>query len=86
MSRTFPSVSGTGSLALRRLTMASNENPSATLTDLDYAIELIMKGKKDPMFAARVQAETENITEEIERKHGVLNIAVDLIRQARDEV
>jgi hypothetical protein len=45
-----------------------------------------MTGKKDPMFAARVQAETENITEEIERKHGVLNIAVDLIRQARDEV
>jgi len=65
--------------------MVSNEKPSATLTDLDYAIELIMTGKKDPMFAARVQAETKNITEEIERMHGVLDIAVDLIREPRDE-
>jgi hypothetical protein len=55
------------------------------LTDLEYAIELIMTGKKDPDFAARVQAETKKITEKIEREHGVLNIAVDLIRDARDE-
>jgi hypothetical protein len=44
-----------------------------------------MTGKKDPEFAARVQAETEKITEAIRRKHGILNIAVDLIREARDE-
>ena len=65
--------------------MVSNEKPSAALTDLEYAIQLITTGKKDPAFAARVQAETKAITEEIERKHGVLNIAVDLIREARDE-
>ena len=65
--------------------MATNENPSVALTDLEYAIQLIMTGKKDPEFAARIQAETEKITEEIQRKHGVLNIAVDLIREARDE-
>jgi hypothetical protein len=65
--------------------MVNHENPSATLTDLEYAIHLIITGEKDPEFAARVQAETKNITEEIERKHGVLNIAVDLIREARDE-
>ncbi|MGP0063441.1 MAG: hypothetical protein ACLQGP_07570 [Isosphaeraceae bacterium] len=63
----------------------STDNPSTTQTDLDYAIHLIMTGKKDPEFAARVQAETEDITEEIRRKHGILNIAVDLIREARDE-
>ncbi len=53
---------------------------------MDYAIQLIMTGKKDPEFTARVQAETEKITEVIRRKHGVLNIAVDLIREVRDEV
>jgi len=65
--------------------MANIDNESSTVTDLDYAIQLIMTGKKDPEFAARVQAETEKITEEIRRKHGVVNIAVDLIREARDE-
>jgi hypothetical protein len=65
--------------------MATNVDSSATLTDLEYAIQLIMTGQKDPAFAARVQGETEKITEEIRRKHGVLNIAVDLIREARDE-
>jgi hypothetical protein len=65
--------------------MVSNANPSATLTDLEYAIELIVTGEKDPAFAAGVQAETKKITEEIERIDGVLKIAVELIREARDE-
>ncbi len=65
--------------------MATIEKPSATLTDLEHAIQLIMTGEQDAEFAARVQAETEKITEEIYKKHGVLNIAVDLIREARDE-
>ena len=65
--------------------MVSTESPLATQTDLEYAIQLIITGKKDPVFAARVQAETKSITEEIERKHGVLNLAVDLIRATRDE-
>jgi hypothetical protein len=55
------------------------------MTDLEYAIHLIVTGQKDPEFAARVQAETANITERIEKKHGVLNVAVDLIREARDD-
>ena len=66
--------------------MVRRGNPSATPTNLEYAIELIMTGKKDPEFAARVQAETKKITEEIERQHRVLDIALDLIREARDEV
>ena len=65
--------------------MLTTDNPSTAQTDLDCAIYLIMTGKKDPAFAARVQAETEGITEEIRRKHGILNVAVDLIREARDE-
>ncbi len=65
--------------------MARENRPSAPLTDLEYAIQLILTGKKDPVFAARVQAETEKITEDIRRRHGVPNIAVDLIREARDD-
>jgi hypothetical protein len=47
--------------------MVSNANPSATLTDLEHAIELIVTGKKDPAFAAGVQVETKKITPELER-------------------
>ena len=65
--------------------MATIDKPSATMSDLEYAIHLIVTGKKDPEFVARVQAETEKITEEIQKKHGVLNVAVDLIREARDD-
>ena len=65
--------------------MATENKPPVRLTDLEYAIQLILTGKKDPEFAARVQAETEQITEDIRRRHGVLNIAVDLIREARDD-
>jgi hypothetical protein len=65
--------------------MATIDNSSETRTDLDYAIHLIMTGKQDREFAARIQAETESITEGIREKHGILNVAVDLIREARDE-
>jgi hypothetical protein len=65
--------------------MATVEKQPAAVTDLDYAIELILTGRQDPEFAARVQAETEPISEAIHKKHGVLNISVDLIREARDE-
>jgi len=44
-----------------------------------------LTGKNNPEFTARMQVETEKIAEEIRSKHGALNIAVDLIRDARDE-
>jgi hypothetical protein len=67
------------------MTMETNHNPSGSVSDLEYAIRLIMSGKNDPEFAARVQAETETITEEIRRTRGALDIAVDLIRAGRDD-
>jgi hypothetical protein len=66
--------------------MATVDKPAAeSMSDLDYAIHLILTGRKDPGFVARVQKETARITEEIESKHGVLNVAVGLVREARDE-
>lgn len=63
----------------------ADKPPTQQMTDLEYAIHLMMTGKKDPEFAARVQAKAAKITEEIREKHGTLEIAVDLIRETRDE-
>jgi hypothetical protein len=62
-----------------------DETSAENMTDLDYAIHLIMTGKNDPEFEARVHAEAEEIREKIFQRHGLLNIAVDLIREGRDE-
>jgi hypothetical protein len=61
------------------------EIPPDVLADLDYAIRLAMTGQRDPEFEARVRAESEKITEALREKYGELNIAVDLIREGRDE-
>jgi hypothetical protein len=65
--------------------MSTAEKRPARMTDLEYAIHLMATGQSDPEFAARVQAETAKITEDVRRKHGVLNVAVDLLRETRAE-
>jgi hypothetical protein len=66
--------------------MATLDKTSAEkMTDLDYVIQLLMTGKQDPEFEARVHAEAEEIREKIFQQHGLLNVAVDLIREGRDE-
>jgi hypothetical protein len=39
----------------------------------------------DPEIARRIQERAARITEEIRRQHGVQELAVELIRHARDE-
>lgn len=39
----------------------------------------------DPLIARRVQMRSERIRERVFREHGYLNVAVDLIREGRDE-
>jgi hypothetical protein len=56
------------------------------LADDQAVIDHALTGKPlDPHVAARVRQRAERITDEIRRRHGVLNIAVDLIREGRDE-
>lgn len=44
-----------------------------------------MKGKPlDPSIRQHLRAEAAKVREEIRRKHGTLNMAVDLIREARN--
>ena len=56
------------------------------LGDLDAVMERIATGKPlDPESSRRIRQRAERITEEIRQKHGELDIAVQLIRETRDE-
>ena len=39
----------------------------------------------DPEIARRVRARSERATEELRRKYGTVSLAVDLIREVRDQ-
>ncbi|HEY1859243.1 MAG TPA: hypothetical protein VGG61_02755 [Gemmataceae bacterium] len=68
--------------------MKSIENPlipADALADLEHALHLQAIGQRDPGFEKRIGAQTEKIHREILAEHGVLNVAVDLIREGRDE-
>jgi len=56
------------------------------LADLDAVMERILTGKSlEPETSRRIRERAERITEEIRQKHGELDIAVQLIRETRDE-
>jgi hypothetical protein len=54
--------------------------------DGDAVIESIMTGRPlDPEIARRIEERADKITDELRRKYGTLNVAVDLVREVRDE-
>jgi hypothetical protein len=54
--------------------------------DLQAVIDHVTAGKPlDPEVARRVQERSREVQEELVRRFGVREIAVDLIRQGRDE-
>ena len=56
------------------------------LADLDAVMERIAYGKPVGLeVSRRIRERAERITEEIRQKHGKLDIAVELIRETRDE-
>jgi hypothetical protein len=59
--------------------------PADAVADLEYALHLQTTGERDPAFEKRIGEQTEKIRQEILAEHGVLNVAVDLIREGRDE-
>lgn len=56
------------------------------MADGQAVIDHLMTGQPlDPEVARRVRERSERATEELRRKFGVREIAVDLIREIRDE-
>ena len=54
--------------------------------DAQAVIEHAMTGQPlDLEVARRIRERSERATEELRKKHGTLNVAVDLIRETRDE-
>ncbi len=68
--------------------MAESESgrtiPPDVLADLERAIEILMTGRRDPEFERRIHARSEEISQEIFRRHGLLDIGVPAIRALRD--
>lgn len=60
--------------------------PPDVLADLEEVCrQAAVGGVKDPELLRRIQERSEKARREILQKHGVLNVAVDLIREGRDE-
>jgi hypothetical protein len=60
--------------------------PADTLADLEAVAAAVAAGRKpDPELARRVRERARQSTEAVRRRVGELNVAVDLIRQTRDE-
>jgi hypothetical protein len=71
--------------------MATVEKPSTIspeeMADMQEVCRLISEGKRvtDPALLKRIHERSEEVRREMFEKHGVTNIAVDLIREVRDE-
>ncbi len=55
------------------------------LADLEHVLRLSEQGiVRDPELVKRVSERSLRVQEELRRRHGALNVAVDLIREIRD--
>ena len=65
---------------------ASDEIPPDVRADLDAIARALATGEPiDPELARRARERSARATAETLRRNGVMNIAVDLIREGRDE-
>ncbi len=62
------------------------DSRAVVLADLQAVIDSLMSQTPlDPVIARRVEERSERMTEALRRRYGELNVAVDLIREIRDE-
>jgi hypothetical protein len=67
-------------------TSATDSIPADIVADMQAVAEAATAGRPvDPEIARRVRERSERVQEELLRRYGVREIAVDLIRQGRDE-
>jgi hypothetical protein len=66
---------------------AQSAIPADEMADMEEVCRLISEGKRvtDPALLKRIRERAEQVRRAMLEKHGVTNIAVDLIREARDE-
>jgi hypothetical protein len=61
-------------------------DPAVIRADLKAVLDsVIHKTPLDPEIARRVRERSDRITQEVFQRHGLLNVAVDLVREGRDE-
>jgi hypothetical protein len=60
--------------------------PPDVRADLDAILKALAAGQKpDPELVRRASERADQAREEVFKRNGVLNVAVDLIREGRDE-
>ena len=60
--------------------------PPEVMADMQAVADAVAAGRPvDPEVARRVQERSQKVQDELLKKYGVREIAVDLIRQGRDE-
>ncbi len=67
-------------------TLQSAPIPPDAMADLEAVLmHLEMGGVKDPELLKRIEERSRAIRARVLQEHGVLDVAVDLVREARDE-
>jgi hypothetical protein len=62
------------------------DDPMTREADAQAVMDLVISGRPlDPEIAARVRERSERATEEMRRRFGTVNMAVDLVHQSREE-
>ena len=61
--------------------------PAEEMADMEEVCRLIAEGKRvtDPALLKRIYERSEQVRRTMLEKHGITDIAVDLIREVRDE-
>jgi hypothetical protein len=62
----------------------STDTPTTGKHDLDEAITRLMTGKRDPEAGRKAREEMDKMREETRKRVGTVDVAVDLIGDARD--
>ena len=59
--------------------------PPEIMAELEEAARHALTGQGDPEVLRRISERAARVREEIRQKHGTLDVAVSLIREAREE-
>jgi hypothetical protein len=55
------------------------------MKDLTEAVKLLISGVRDPALAQKAREDMDRMREETRKRIGTVEVAVDLIRHARDQ-